>query len=177
MKNITGMMLMDVAKILFSEYGFQGTRIEMITEACSLSPAFFYRYVSNKQEICRQLTLQGLKLLGERIAAALVKPYDSAKSRLMVVTPAYVEFLRKRRDTTISWKCSTEARVISVWRIFFRRKWKVVLLLSSTLFLILSSRGCQHESLKSVIPGKLLFLPVWSSQSFLKRCYIWFLRE
>ena len=89
--------LLDSAKKMFSEFGFQGTTILMITKDAELSPAAFYLYFKSKVEIYRILSLEGTDILREMIQKALPAKSVNGAARIMVLVSAYFEFFQQER--------------------------------------------------------------------------------
>ncbi len=96
-KALKSQKLLDSAKKIFSEYGFQGTTILMITKDAELSPAAFYLYFKSKVEVYRILSIEGTNILKEMIEKALSKKSGNGATRIMILVGAYFEFFRKER--------------------------------------------------------------------------------
>lgn len=86
------------AKKLFSEYGYQGTKIGMITEDAGLSPAAFYLYFKSKIDIYRALTLKGTEILAKMIREAFLKNSQNATEKLKLLAKAYFQYFIQERE-------------------------------------------------------------------------------
>jgi len=56
---------------LFGDRGFQGTRVEDITERVDLAKGAFYNYFDSKESLLAQLILEGVELLGQKYLSQL----------------------------------------------------------------------------------------------------------
>lgn len=90
--------LLEAALRLFSEHGFAGTTVEMITAAVGLSPGAFYLYFRNKLEIYRTLNALGIDILKDAIQQAIAWPGLSALAKLSAVAAAYYRFYREHTE-------------------------------------------------------------------------------
>lgn len=91
-------MLLGSARKLFSEKGYGGTRIEIITRDCGLSPGSFYRYFSNKLDIYRTLNLEGIDRLRTMMAESLLGTEVTASEKIQALSRAYVDFFILERE-------------------------------------------------------------------------------
>ncbi|MBU2511680.1 TetR/AcrR family transcriptional regulator [bacterium] len=96
-KELRKIKLLSSAKKIFSEYGFQGTKITMITENAGLSPAAFYLYFKNKIEIYRILSIEGTELLTKMVEKALSIKVKKCAPRIKALAEAYFGFFQKER--------------------------------------------------------------------------------
>lgn len=96
-KELRKIKLLSSAKKIFSEYGFQGTKITMITEDAGLSPAAFYLYFKNKIEIYRILSIEGTDLLTKMVEKALSVKAKKCAPRIKALAEAYFGFFQKER--------------------------------------------------------------------------------
>lgn len=90
--------LLEAALRLFSEHGFAGTTVEMITAAVDLSPGAFYLYFQNKLEVYRTLNAQGIDILKEDIHQAISWPGLDALAKLSAVAAAYCRFYCEHKE-------------------------------------------------------------------------------
>lgn len=89
--------LLTSAKKLFSEHGFQGTKITMITADAGLSPAAFYLYFKNKVEIYRTLSIDGTNILEGMIREAVSSSAVSSEAKIEALAGAYFNFFKQKR--------------------------------------------------------------------------------
>ena len=89
--------LLTAAKRLFSEHGFQGTKITMITSEAGLSPAAFYLYFKNKVEIYRTLSIDGTDILEGMIRKAVSSSAVSSAAKIEALAGAYFNFFMQKR--------------------------------------------------------------------------------
>ena len=62
-KEITRQALLQAAIKLFGDRGFQGTRVEDITDRVDLAKGAFYNYFDSKETLLAELILEGIELL------------------------------------------------------------------------------------------------------------------
>ncbi len=70
-KQMTRQALLQAAIVLFGNRGFDGTRVEDITERVDLAKGAFYNYFDSKETLLAELILQGIGILEENHFAAL----------------------------------------------------------------------------------------------------------
>lgn len=85
-------LLLDSARILFSENSYQGTSVEMITERSGFSTGTFYLYFKSKLEIYRTLNLMAIEKLELLFTEALEKAGSSPRARIMAIAETYYRF-------------------------------------------------------------------------------------
>jgi len=85
---LTRQALLQAAIVLFSNRGFDGTRIEDITERVDLAKGAFYNYFDSKETLLAELIIQGITILEQDHFSAL----DSA-SPLDGLVQCYCAFL------------------------------------------------------------------------------------
>lgn len=90
--------ILDAARSVFAEFGFQGTKISMITQKASLSPAAFYLYFKNKVEAYRTLSIDGTALLSAKIHSALESKTDDYTGQIEAMAHAYFSFFEEERE-------------------------------------------------------------------------------
>jgi AcrR family transcriptional regulator len=91
-KLIKKYMLLDSARILFSENGYQGTSVEMITEKTGVSTGTFYLYFKNKLEVYRTLNLMAIEKLEVLFTDALQKAGSDPRARIVAIAETYYHF-------------------------------------------------------------------------------------
>lgn len=84
--------ILNAAKELFSENGYQNTSIEMITERAGESTGTFYLYFKNKREIYVTLYGDGVDLFHQMAEQAISAADGSVLSRLSAIAHAYLRF-------------------------------------------------------------------------------------
>ncbi len=97
-KGFRRLKLIESAKKLFSEHGYQGTKINMITADAGLSPAAFYLYFKSKLHLYRSLSIIGATILTEMIEKALKSRGLSGEDKVRAVAGAYFSFFRDERE-------------------------------------------------------------------------------
>ncbi len=90
--------ILSSAKHLFSEYGYQSTTIEMITEHSDLSPAAFYIYFEGKIDIYRALNDMGIEILRGLLTEALSRPGLSPWQKIEAITESYYRFYMEHHE-------------------------------------------------------------------------------
>jgi AcrR family transcriptional regulator len=70
-KEITRQALLQAAIKLFGDRGFQGTRVEDITDRVDLAKGAFYNYFDSKETLLAELILEGIELLERNYLAQL----------------------------------------------------------------------------------------------------------
>lgn len=97
-KYIKKTVILDVAKELFSQYGYQGTTIGMITDKANLSPAAFYTYFKSKIDIYRNLTSMGINILKDMITEAISNPNMCPTEKIKSIATAYFDYFKSHRE-------------------------------------------------------------------------------
>ncbi len=97
-KEVRRLKLLKSARTIFSENGFQGTKINMITEHAGLSPAAFYLYFKNKMEVYRLLSIDGTRILKDMISKALSSEKGDCVQLIKALSGAYFEFFLQERE-------------------------------------------------------------------------------
>ena len=88
--------ILQAAKELFLENGFEATSIRAIAEKIEYSPATIYLYYKDKNEIVHALHQEGFKLLIQHFEVLNTIP--SAFERLKAMGKAYIQFALKHPD-------------------------------------------------------------------------------
>lgn len=89
--------LMDAALAMFSETGFDATRIEQITERADVGKGTFYRHFSNKDEVMVLLVNDAVDHLVERIREPM-SPASTLQQVLEHLLAAHLDFFQNRTD-------------------------------------------------------------------------------
>src|SRR5688572_20661811 len=88
--------ILNAAKELFLENGFEATSIRNIAEKIEYSPATIYLYYKDKNEIIHALHQEGFKLLIQHFEVLNTIP--TAFERLKAMGKAYIQFALKHPD-------------------------------------------------------------------------------
>ncbi len=83
--------LIEVAKDLFAERGFDGVTLRAIASELGCSPMTPYRYFENKDAIFVAVQTEGFRIFGARVAAAAQSEADPLE-RLRALSRAYLAF-------------------------------------------------------------------------------------
>ena len=88
--------ILDAAKKLFLEDGYEATSIRKIAAEIEFSPTTIYLYYKDKNEIAHALHEEGFKLLSERfsVLAHVEHPFE----RLKAMGRIYMQFALENRD-------------------------------------------------------------------------------
>jgi len=86
------------AQRLFSEFGYQSTTIDMITESSNLSPAAFYIYFEGKTDVYRSLNELGIKVLQDLFTSSLSLPGLSPWQKIEAIADSYYRFYMEYRE-------------------------------------------------------------------------------
>jgi TetR/AcrR family fatty acid metabolism transcriptional regulator len=97
-KELKRRLLLDSAKSLFIEYGYQRTTIDMITERAGMSTGTFYLYYGGKSEIYKVFTDEGIDIMMGMINEILRRPSMTPASRLVGIAEAYFRFYREYKE-------------------------------------------------------------------------------
>jgi AcrR family transcriptional regulator len=92
------LFLLDSAKSLFVEHGYQNTTIEMITERAGMSTGTFYLYFRGKSEIYKVFQDEGIDILMDMIREVVRRPSMTPTSRLVGIAEAYFRFYRDYKE-------------------------------------------------------------------------------
>ncbi len=90
--------ILSSAKHLFSEYGYQSTTIEMITDHSDLSPAAFYNYFEGKIDIYRALNDMGIEVLRDLFTGSLTRPGLSPWQKIEAIAESYYRFYMEHNE-------------------------------------------------------------------------------
>ncbi len=88
--------ILDAAKKLFLEHGYEATSIRKIAAEIEFSPTTIYLYYKDKNEIAHALHEEGFKLLSEKfsVLAQVEHPFE----RLKAMGRIYMHFALDNRD-------------------------------------------------------------------------------
>jgi AcrR family transcriptional regulator len=88
--------IMDAAKVLFKEEGYEATSIRKIASAIGYSPTTIYLYYKDKSEIIHALHTEGFNLLNSRfsVLAQVEDPFE----RLKAMGRIYMQFAVENSD-------------------------------------------------------------------------------
>jgi len=88
--------ILDAAKKLFLEQGYEATSIRKIAAEIEFSPTTIYLYYKDKNEIAHALHEEGFKLLSEKfqVLAQVEHPFE----RLKAMGRIYMQFALENRD-------------------------------------------------------------------------------
>jgi AcrR family transcriptional regulator len=88
--------ILNAAKELFMEQGFEATSIRNIAEKIEYSPATIYLYYKDKNDIVHALHKEGFKLLIEHFQ--VINDIEHPFERLKAMGKAYIQFAVKHPD-------------------------------------------------------------------------------
>ena len=97
-KQLRRRLLLDAAKDLFFDKGYQDTTIEMITEHAGVSTGTFYIYFKNKVEIYMTLYADGIDIFHRMAEEAISWPGMTALARLSAMAQAYYRFYQEHTE-------------------------------------------------------------------------------
>jgi len=97
-KEIRRSKLLEAARKLFSERGYQSASVGEITKEAEVSTGTFYLYFKSKPEIFRTLNIEGITVLEKMIAESMASREMTAEDRLKAIAGAYLSFFRDHRD-------------------------------------------------------------------------------
>lgn len=88
--------ILDAAKKLFLEDGYEATSIRKIAAEIEFSPTTIYLYYKDKHEIAHALHQEGFKILGEsfKVLAHVEHPFE----RLKAMGRLYMQFALENKD-------------------------------------------------------------------------------
>lgn len=88
--------ILDTAKVLFKQEGYEATSIRKIASAIGYSPTTIYLYYKDKSEIVHALHGEGFNLLNSRLAvlAHVENPFE----RLKAMGRIYMQFAMEHSD-------------------------------------------------------------------------------
>lgn len=93
-RNQRRLQIMDAAKRVFSQKGFNGATIEEIAQEAELSPATLYLYFKNKNELYTSLNLRMLKYLCERVERVAARASGDPAGRVRSLARAMYDVYR-----------------------------------------------------------------------------------
>lgn len=88
--------ILEAAKKLFMEKGFEATSIRNIAEQIEYSPATIYLYYKDKNDIIHALHHEGFKLLIQHFS--VIETIEHPFERLKAMGKAYIQFAIKHPD-------------------------------------------------------------------------------
>jgi AcrR family transcriptional regulator len=107
----TQQQLLDAARDVFAERGYQGTSVAAITDAASTAHGTFYLYFRNKEDVFGQLTASAMEELYRHTLTTLdpeTHVYDPEVARLRVAG-----FMQVAVEYGPLWKALLEAILVS----------------------------------------------------------------
>ncbi|MBI5118592.1 TetR/AcrR family transcriptional regulator [Candidatus Poribacteria bacterium] len=87
--------ILEAAKKLFFESGYQNTTIEKITEVAGVSTGTFYLYFKSKREIYMALYADGVDIFHQMAQQAISWPGMGVLGRLSAIANAYYRFYKE----------------------------------------------------------------------------------
>ncbi len=90
------LLILEAARELFLNKGYNATTIEMITDRAGLSTGAFYTYFKNKREIYMTLYAEGIDIFHGMAEQAISWPGMSALARVSAIAHAYHRFYTER---------------------------------------------------------------------------------
>lgn len=88
--------ILDAARELFLEKGYEHTSIRNIAEKIEYSPTTIYLYFKDKDSIFLELHNEGFSLLGQRMA--VLTTVEDPMERLKAMGRIYIQFARENPD-------------------------------------------------------------------------------
>lgn len=89
--------ILEVAQELFTEYGFQGTSIRSIANACGITNAALYYYFSSKEDLFREVMRRYTISLREQVKKA-GEGKESDQERITAMAQEYVNLVSNQRS-------------------------------------------------------------------------------
>lgn len=97
-KMLRRQLILESAKEIFFDKGYQGATIEMITERAGLSTGTFYIYFKSKREIYRILYSDGIDIFHRMAEEAVSWPGMSTIAKLSAIAHAYYRFYTEHTE-------------------------------------------------------------------------------
>ncbi len=91
-------LILEAAKELFFDLGYQDTTIEMVTERAGVSTGTFYIYFKSKREIYMTLYADGIDIFHRMAKQSISWPGMTVISRLSAIAHAYYRFYVDYRE-------------------------------------------------------------------------------
>jgi len=89
--------ILDAAKIVFFDKGFNGTTMDQIAEVAELSKGSLYLHFQSKEELYVSILLEGLDLLNEKFKEA-VSGIKGWENKLRRIGQAYYSFYKENNS-------------------------------------------------------------------------------
>ena len=89
--------ILDAAREVFFEKGFQATTMVQIAEVAELSKGSLYLYFPTKEELYVSILLEGLEILRRRFEKA-VRGVEDWETRIRNIGRAYYDFYREEKN-------------------------------------------------------------------------------
>ena len=126
-KHQTRTALVEAARALFAQRGFDGVTVDEIAASADVSPRTFFRYFGSKEAVLYGDQDEMLDLLREALASrpSDEPPLDALRTALIVITEHYAEH---REDHLIRARLArTGAAVAAYQRTVLQPRWEDVL--------------------------------------------------
>lgn len=89
--------ILDAARHVFFEHGFNNTSMEMIANRCQLAKGTIYLYFKNKESLYVSLVEDGVLLLKEMMQEA-IRPGYSIEKKLLTIADVHYRFSVEHRE-------------------------------------------------------------------------------
>ncbi|APT75674.1 hypothetical protein LN42_04195 [Marinitoga sp. 1137] len=90
-------IIMNEAKKLFFEKGFENTSMSEIAKASKMAKGTIYLYFSNKKDLYFSLVYEGLEIL-EKLIISYIQKEKNALNKILSMGRAYIQFYREYPD-------------------------------------------------------------------------------
>jgi AcrR family transcriptional regulator len=97
LKEETRSKILDVSLKIVKEDGWQALSIRKIADAIDYSVPVVYDYFENKEAILFEISMDGFRLLQEKLEA-VVKKYDNPEEQIKALANAYWNFAFKHKE-------------------------------------------------------------------------------
>ena len=97
LKEETKSKILDVSLKIVKEDGWQALSIRKIADAIDYSVPVVYDYFENKEAILFEISMDGFRLLQEKLEA-VVKKYNNPEERIKALANAYWNFAFKHKE-------------------------------------------------------------------------------
>src|SRR5690606_3121545 len=89
--------ILDAARHVFFEHGFNSTSMEMIANRCQLAKGTIYLYFKNKESLYLSLVEDGVLLLKDMMQQA-IRPGSSIEEKLLTIADVHYRFSVEHRE-------------------------------------------------------------------------------
>ncbi len=166
-------LILDSAEMMFSQLGYENTKMENIADNIGISKGLVYFYFNSKENLYMALTFQAMRTMNDMFYSVLQENQDkNGLDSTMVLAEAYIDFLEKHpfylelllNYTSLVRSSNQKNNQLSdaMKNSIYFRKIKDIHNIPITIFQEEISRGQSDGSIHNQRSPNLLYMTLWS---------------